>query len=86
MIDATSYNVHYVKSSLTYPQIYGYVICKLLVIHRMLWITVDKSLWTGAAPAHARRLGPPPSGRAAGAAAAVLDIHLHPPIRKKFLK
>jgi hypothetical protein len=52
----------------------------------MLWITVDKSLWTGAAPALDRLAATPPWAAEAGAAAAVLDIHLHPSIRKKFLK
>ena len=52
----------------------------------MLWITVDKSLWTGAAPALDRLAVTPPLGRAAGAAAAASDIHLPPFIRKKFLK
>ena len=33
---------------LRYPQIYGYVWYRFVVIHRNLWITVDKTLWTGA--------------------------------------
>ena len=50
----------------------------------MLWISVDKNLWTGAVRPGARRLGPPPSGRAAGAAAAALDTYLHTLHKKNF--
>jgi hypothetical protein len=85
--NSTSHNVHYVKSMMGYPQIYGYVLRRFRVIHRNLWITVDKSLWTSRCRAS---LGPwprpPPVAAEPGAAAAALDTYLHPPIRKKFLK
>jgi len=50
----------------------------------MLWISVDKSLWTGAAacPGPAGR-DPPPWAAEAGAAAAVLDIYPPYPAKKK---
>jgi hypothetical protein len=48
--DSTSHNVHYVKSIQSYPQINGYIWFNLQVIHRNLWITVYKSLWTSRWP------------------------------------
>ena len=75
--DSTSHNVHYVKSIQSYPQINGYVWFNLQVIHRNLWITVDKPLWTSRCRTS---LGPwprpPPVAALAGAAAAV--PHTHP--------
>lgn len=50
----------------------------------MMWITVDKILWTGAAPTLDRLAATPPSGRAAGAAAAEPNIYPHPSSEKNF--
>ena len=51
--ESTLYNDHYVKLTLSYPQICVYFIANKLVMHKQMWISGTFGLWIS----QIRRLG-----------------------------
>ena len=51
--ESTLYNDHYVKLTLSYPQISVYFIANKLVMHKQMWISGTFGLWIS----QIRRLG-----------------------------